>query len=217
MSELFIKSSDGFQVNKFDVQKGELEAVVTSFKNYDVVNDRIFPGALDKFLKQFDGGLQMLYQHSKNEIIGQWNSFEIRGDLVIGKGEIYPEVSRGRDAIALISRGMIGSTSIGFRAGDYQGNDKGGFDFKEIDLVEVSLVKTPANPKAAITSAKNEDGTLNVKNLEKLLREAGLSRKESKELINGGACELREAIRNELHKDNLLAKLKSEIGGITNV
>ena len=56
-----------------------------------------------------------------------------------------------------------------------------------------------------------------MKNLERLLREAGLSRKESKELLNGGACELREAIRNELQKDNLLAKLKSEIGGITNV
>lgn len=83
MSEIFTKASDGFQMNKFDVQKGELEAVITSFNNLDVVNDRILPGALDKYLKQFDGGLQMLYQHDKNEIIGEWTKIDIRGDLVV--------------------------------------------------------------------------------------------------------------------------------------
>ena len=184
--ELIIKASDGFQVNKFDVQKGELEAVVTSFKNYDVVFDRINPGALDEFLKGFDGGLQMLYQHDKNEIVGQWNSFEIRGDLVVGKGEIFPEVSRGRDVMALISRGMIGATSIGFRAKEYEQNEKGGLDFAAIDLVEVSIVKTPANPKAQLLSAKDDDGNIDIRKLEEILRDVDLTQRERKLLLAEG-------------------------------
>ena len=210
MSEIYTKASEGFQVNKFDVQKGEIEAVVTSFKNLDVVNDRIIPGALDGFIKQFDGGLQMLYQHDKNEIIGQWNKFEIRGDLVIGKGEIFPEVSRGADAVALISRGMIGSTSIGFRASDYEKNEDGGIDFKNIELIEVSLVKSPANPKAQLISAKEDDGTINLTNLEKALRQAGLSRSESKVVVHSAKEELRQAVAIS-QKEQFLAKLKSEL------
>ena len=212
MSEIFTKeSTEGFQVNKFDVKKGEIEAVVTSFKNYDTVNDRIKTGALDDFLKEFDGGLQMLFQHDKNEIIGEWKEFEIKGDLVIGKGEIYPEVSRGADTIALISRGQIGATSIGFRAGDYQENEKGGYDFSKIELVEVSMVKRPANPKAQLISAKNDDGTIDVKSLEKLLRDAGLSRKESKALISEGVSELRDAVKAELDREKFLADLNNRL------
>ena len=219
MSDIFTKEAvTGFQVNKFDIKKGEIEAVVTSFKNYDTVNDRVKTGALDKFLKEFDGGLQMLFQHDKNEIIGEWKEFEIKGDLVIGKGEIYPEVSRGSDTIALISRGQIGATSIGFRSPDYEENEKGGFDFNEIELVEVSMVKRPANPKAQLISAKNEDGSINIKELEKLLRDAaGLSRKEAKTLLANGLPELRDAIKADQDKEKFLADLKLKLQGDSNV
>ena len=219
MSDIFTKEAvTGFQVNKFDVKKGEIEAVVTSFKNYDTVNDRVKTGALDKFLKEFDGGLQMLFQHDKNEIIGEWKEFEIKGDLVIGKGEIYPEVSRGSDTIALISRGQISATSIGFRSPDYEENEKGGFDFNEIELVEVSMVKRPANPKAQLISAKNDDGSINIRELEKLLRDAtDLSRKECKTLLSGGLPDLRDAVKTELEDSELLAQLKLELQETFNV
>ena len=213
-NEVIIKeSSADFRVNRFDVKKGEIEAVVTSFKNYDVVNDKINAGALDDFIKNFEGGLQMLYSHDQKEIIGEWNSFEIKGDLVIGKGEIYPEVSRGADTIALMSRGQIGATSIGFKASEYNQNEKGGYDFDKIELVEVSMVKRPANPKAQVISAKNDDGSINVKELEKLLRDAGLSRKESKTVISGGMPELRDAIKAELDNKDFLVQLEMAIRG----
>ena len=186
MSEIITKSFDGLQINKFDVQEGKLSAVVTSFKNYDNVNDVIEPGALDKYLKQFDGPLQMLWQHDKNEIIGEWTKFEIRGDKVIGTGEIYPEVGRGADAMALISRGMIGATSIGFRTTDYEANDEGGINFKEIQLVEVSLVQSPANPKAQIISAKDDNGQIDIRKLEMILRDVDLTQRERKLLMAEG-------------------------------
>ena len=134
----------------------------------------------------------------------------MRGDLVIGKGEIFPDVSRGSDAISLIRRGMIGATSIGFRGKEYEGNKKGGYDFKEIELVEVSLVKSPANPKAQITAAKNDDGSINIRNLEKALREAGLSRNEVQLVLSGKARELRDALRVKTLKDTLADKLNSD-------
>ena len=214
MIEIHTKDTDGFQFQKFDVTEGKITAVVTSFKNYDSVNDVIKPGALDEFLKEFSGGLPMLYQHEKNEIIGQWDKLSIRGDNVIGEGQIYPEVSKGADTMALISRGMIGATSIGFRSTDFEKNDEGGLDFNKIDLVEISMVRSPANPKAQLLSAKDEDGSLNITNLEKALRDAGLSRKEAKTLLSSGASELRDAIKAELDRESFMHKLKSELRGI---
>ena len=211
-SDVIIKQSEYFEAQSLDVKKGELEAVVTSFKNYDAVNDVILEDALDSYLEKFQGGLPMLWQHEKNEIIGVWTKLRIDGDKVIGSGQIFPEVSRGSDAMALISRGMVGATSIGFRAREYEQNDQGGLTFKEIDLVEISLVRTPANPKAQIISAKEDDGTVNIRKLEKALRDAGLSRKESKALLSEGQTGLRDAVQEELDTQDLLNRLKLELG-----
>ena len=200
---IYTKASDGFQLNKLDVKEGLVEAVITSFKNFDTVNDVIETGALDGFLKQFKGGLPMLFQHDKNEIIGQWDKITIKGDLVIGNGQLYPEVTRGSDTMALISRGMIGATSIGFKASDYEQNDQGGINFKEIELVEVSMVQRPANEKARLLSAKNEDGSLNIRNLENALRDVGLSQKQSKILISAAQQELRDVLAKESDVDRL--------------
>ena len=106
------KQSPELLPRKFDVQKGELEAVVTSFGNLDDVNDRILRGALDNYLeKGFDGKLPMLKNHDKNLIIGEWNKLYIEDDLVIAQGQIYPDVTAGSDVMALINRGMIGAKS----------------------------------------------------------------------------------------------------------
>ena len=208
--EITKESLSGFKLSRLDVQKGEIEAVITSFSNYDKVYDRIMPGALDRFIKGFNGSLPMLFQHSKVDPVGEWTDIKIKGDLVVATGQIFPEVSKGADAMALISRGMIGSTSIGFKTTDYDMNDKGGVDFKEIELFETSLVLTPSNKKAQILSAKNEDGTLNLKNLERALSESGLSRTEAQLVLTGKARELRESLRRESVKNELIAKLKSD-------
>ena len=208
--EITKESLSGFKLSRLDVQKGEIEAVITSFSNYDKVYDRIMPGALDRFIKGFNGSLPMLFQHSKVDPVGEWTDIKIKGDLVVATGQIFPEVSKGADAMALISRGMIGSTSIGFKTTDYEMNDKGGVDFKEIELFETSLVLTPSNKKAQILSAKNEDGTLNLKNLERALSESGLSRTEAQLVLTGKARELRESLRRESVKNELIAKLKSD-------
>ena len=215
MSETIIKMTTDLELQKFDGEVGKLTAYVTTFGNTDKVGDIIAPGALDKFLKEFEETKQrlpMLWQHDKNELIGEWTAFEINSRGVKGTGEIFTEVSRGNDVRNLIKRGAVGSVSIGFTSKQAETLENGGRLFKEIRLVETSVVINPANPRAKITSAKNEDGSVNVTNLEKILRDAGLSRKESKTLLSSGGSDLRDAVKEELKKIDFLQQLKSELG-----
>ena len=210
--ELITKSSETpLEIHKFDGDEGKLVAYVTTFNNSDVVGDIMAPGSLDKFVKEFnetEKQLPMLWQHDKNELIGEWTKFEINSRGVKGYGEIFTDVTRGNDVRNLIRRGAVGSVSVGFRSKNYEQLDNGGRLFKEIELVETSVVVNPANPKARIVSAKNEDASINIRNLEKALREAGLSRTESQLVLTGKARELRDALRKEAVKKELIAKLK---------
>ena len=210
--ELITKSSETpLEIQKFDGDEGRIVAYVTTFNNSDVVGDIMAPGSLDKFVDEFNQTnkqLPMLWQHNNNELIGEWTKFEINSRGVKGYGEIFTDVTRGNDVRNLIKRGAVGSVSVGFRNKNYEQIEGGGRLFKEIELVETSVVVNPANPKARIVSAKNEDGSINIRNLEKALRDAGLSRKESQLVLSGKARELRDALRRESAKNELIAKLK---------
>ena len=110
---------------------------------------------------------------------------EVKGDLVL-------EVQQAREALGLMKAGAVDALSIGFRV------PKGGAVFdkrtgvrrlKEIQLLEVSLVTFPANPKARIERVKGmlDAGDLpSEREFECLLREAGLSQREAKAFMAGG-------------------------------
>ena len=212
--ELITKSSDiPFEIQKFDGDEGKLVAYVTTFNNADSVGDIMAPGSLDKFVKRFNDEekqLPMLWQHNNNELIGQWTKFEINSRGVKGYGEIFTDVTRGNDVRNLIKRGAVGSVSIGFRSKNYEELENGARLFKEIDLMETSVVINPANSRARIVSAKNEDGTINAKRLDEALRLAGLSRSERRLVLTGKARELQDALRSESVKNELIARLKSD-------
>lgn len=190
MNEIVTKSSDiPLEFHKFDGDEGKLVAYVTTFNNTDSVGDVIAPGALDKFVKRFneeEKQLPMLWNHDKNELIGEWTKFEINTRGVKGFGEIFTDVTRGNDVRNLIRRGSVGSVSIGFRSGDYESREEGGRVFKEIELVETSVVLNPANPKAKIVSAKNDDGQIDIRKLEEILRDVDLTQRERKLLLAEG-------------------------------
>ena len=119
--------------------------------------------------------------------------------------------------MALIDRGMIGATSIGFRSRDFERNEEGGFDFKEIDLMEISMVRSPANPKAQVLSAKSEDGKVDIRIVESILRDAGLSRKEARALLSDGKSALCDAVTEEIVKEQMVKGLTELLkGGLTN-
>ena len=72
------------------------------------------------------------------------------------KGRILTEVSRGREAVALLAAGAIDGLSIGYRTVKARKDDKGGRVLAELELWEVSLVTFPMLPEARV-AAKGDD------------------------------------------------------------
>ena len=102
-------------------------------------------------------------------------------------GEINLGVRRGLEAYNLAKQGVLTDMSIGYSVIDF-GMVKGIRELKEIELWEISLVSEPANPSAQIVQVKSsvEDvkkACENKRDIEKLLKEAGFSRKAAKFLV----------------------------------
>ena len=211
-NEMITKSVDSpLLIKKFDVEAGEIKAYVTTFGNADLVGDVMDKSSADNFVKNFNdqenASLPMLWEHKRDEIIGNWTKFEIDEKGVIGTGELYKGVSKADDVRVYLEKGAVGSVSIGFRSTDYEDLKTGGRLFKEIELFETSIVIQPANPQAQIVSAKNEDGQIDLRNLEKALRDAGLSRKEAVSFISAGKSTLRDVAEDEQKSEDVLAQL----------
>lgn len=212
---MIIKMSSEFELQKFDGEGGKIEAYVSTFGNADKVGDIMDTGAFDDFVKQFDEDdkqLPMLFQHSQLNVVGAWTKFVVDDKGLKGYGTIFTETSGGADALSLIKRGLIDSTSIGFRSDKFENLDDGGRLFKRVYLVETSLVLTPANPKAKITSVKEEDGRINVRKLEGILRDVDLTQKERKLLLAGGVAELmkqRDVLDEEATKQTFIERVKN--------
>ena len=63
----------------------------------------------------------------------------------------------------------------------------------EVELHELSLVTIPANAAAIVGAVKDAEGNPNIRELEAVLREAGLSRREAKAFLAEGFKALRPA------------------------
>lgn len=195
-----------------------VEGYITTYGNPDIVGDVIQQGALDDFIDRFNAGevqLRMLFQHNRASIIGQWT--ELRSDDfgVYAVGEIFEDVTLGADIATLVRRGILDSFSIGFTFDEngFEIRRDGGRLFTKIDLFETSIVDVPANPRAQITDVKMDDNSIDLVKLEKLLRDAGCSRKESKVIVHAAKPDLRkaeEAEQKEQFLTNLLNKLNKE-------
>lgn len=120
----------------------------------------------------------MFLSHNQEEPVGVWTSMveDNHGLLMTGK---ISNTARGKDAKILLADGAF-SFSIGFRIAEGGSRQVGDIRYisKISILAEVSLVSIPANPKAKLIS----DGK---RNFEKVLRDAGNSRKEARRIASG--------------------------------
>lgn len=125
--------------------------------------------------------------------IGIWTDMAEDGTGLKVSGKLA-DTQRGRDIYTLLKmqpRPAITGLSIGYIAKDWSPRSKPEDPrrtLKKIDLIETSLVTFPANPKARISSVKS---AVTEREIEAVLREAGLSRAEAKALIAGGFKSLR--------------------------
>lgn len=182
-----------YEVGKFDIQ-AEIKAVkdqeedgvftgyASIFGNTDLGNDVVLEGAFTKSIARRGAkGVKMLYQHDAKQPIGVYDEIieDNRGLKV--KGRLALGTQRGREVYELMKMGAIDGLSIGYRV------DNKGFDYdekgkrrllKSVDLMEISAVTFPMNPKARVQAVKSDR---TVREWEQFLRdEGGLSRSEAK-------------------------------------
>lgn len=137
-----------------------IEGYASLFGQADKGGDVVRKGAYAKSLNRMataGGKVRMLWQHDPASPIGVWE--EIREDdrgLWV-KGRLLGEVSRAREAAALIAAGALDGLSIGYRTISAERDQKGQRVLTEIELWEVSLVTFPMLPSARLVHGKGEE------------------------------------------------------------
>ena len=192
--------------NSSGLEENSIKAIITTFGNKDAVGDIMQNCCLDKFISKFNnnetGIIKMLFNHDRKEILGKWTKFEVQGDNVIGFGK-FSEVNRAKDVKTLINDGILKSVSIGFKAIEFDYRDDKDYEerpinFKEIEILETSIVDAPANPKADILETKS----LDPRGFEINLREFGFSRNVSKRIVKFAKDILKNSEQREVVEDN---------------
>ena len=162
--------------------KGMFEGYASIFGNKDLGNDVIEKGAFMRSLRRKGAKkIKMLYQHDTKEPIGVFDKvMEDQNGLYV-KGRLAMGTQKGKEVYELMKMGAIDGLSVGYRV-DSKGqsyDDKRKYRvLKEVDLMEISAVTFPMNPRARIQAVKSD---MTVREWEHKLREVGnLSHSESK-------------------------------------
>jgi len=154
---------------------GTFEGYGSIFGNKDLGNDVIRKGAFANTLKsKKPKSIKLLYQHKTDEPIGVFDSITEDSKGLYVKGRLAMGTQKGREVFELMKMGALDSMSIGYRlsAEDYKYDPKERKRIiKSVDLMEISLVTFPMNPKAKITKVKLAE--MNVREIEEHLRDAG--------------------------------------------
>lgn len=129
-----------------------LEGYAALFGVRDLTGDVIRAGAFRVSLMRRGGALPMLVQHERRLAAGGWTDVREDARGLFVRGEVRGDLPGAARAKRMIEGGVDG-LSIGFipvvahRSGD-------GRILEEIDLLEVSIVTQPMQPKARLTLAR---------------------------------------------------------------
>jgi len=208
---------------KFDIKamddsddKGEFSGYGSIFGNKDLGNDVVVEGAFAKSIgRKGAKAVKMLYQHRADEPIGVFDEIiEDRRGLKV-KGRLAMGTQRGREVYELMKMGAIDGLSIGYRVEPkgYDYDDKGKRRYlKSVDLMEISAVTFPMNPKARVSAVKSDR---TVREWEEVLRDAAeLSRSEAKVAASAVAKALEQ---RDAGDQEMPSELVSELDRLTNI
>ena len=166
-----------------DKGSGEFEGYGSIFGNTDLGNDVIQKGAFKRSLRKRPANkVKLLYQHKTDMPIGVFDEIKEDDQGLFVKGRLALQTQAGKEAYELMKMGALDGLSIGFKV------DPKGYNYErrtkrrvidEVDLMEVSLVTFPMNPKAMVRSVKGQD--ISIREWENGLRDAfSISRSEAK-------------------------------------
>ena len=184
---------------------GKIEARVTTWGAREGADGRKFnyqPEGFAEWAGTFaEAGkpLPMFLNHNDMGMpIGEWNTVTFDDEGMCMEGRLYLNTVGGSDAYTVMkeSPDMFGGVSVGTYAEEYQwvkedgtpmtvGSDDpyedGFFQITKGGLREVSVVMYPNNQEAQVTKLEcfDAEGNPNPRQIEKVLREAGLSKKDA--------------------------------------
>ena len=194
-----------------DEDKGEFTGYASVFGNVDLGGDIVERGAFQKSLRRKGyRKVKMLYQHDTKQPIGVFDMIKEDDNGLFVKGRLAMQTQKGREVYELMKMGAIDGLSVGYRvdAKGYSYDDKKRKrKLKEVDLMEISAVTFPMNPKANLVSVKSDK---TIREWETFLREeGGLSRSESKMGANALTKALNQREVGDEQKNNLVASLRN--------
>lgn len=183
---------------------GKLEARVTTWGAREGADGRKFnyqPEGFAQWADEFaDAGkpLPMFLNHNDlGKPIGEWTEFAFDDEGMTASGRLFMNTTDGRDIYNILKESpmLMGGVSVGAYADeamfvnangeefnpDTMGDDEAYFQITKGGLREVSVVMYPNNPEANINKLEcfDDKGSLNPRVLEKLLREAGVTKKDA--------------------------------------
>jgi len=124
------------------------------FDRPDRGGDVVRAGAFARSLKRGSGSVPLLWQHETARPIGRIDYLreDRRGLRVIAR---LSRSGAGREAAALLKEGAVSGLSFGYRVREAQGTAPR--ELIDVDLVEVSLVTLPMQPKARVHAVEGSD------------------------------------------------------------
>ena len=170
-------------LNEDEEDDGIFEGYGSIFNNTDLGNDVIVNGAFTKSIKRTGAkGVKLLYQHKTDMPIGVYESIEEDEKGLKVRGRLAMKTQAGRETYELMKMGALDGLSIGFRTspkGQSYDPKKKVRKISEVELMEISVVTFPMNPKATVQTVKGQE--LSIREWESGLRDAfNLSRSEAK-------------------------------------
>lgn len=162
---------------------GQFHGYGSVFGVMDAYDEIVVPGAFIESLAEQKavGRLPaMLWQHRSAEPLGVYTTMEEDHLGLKVEGQLAMNTVRGAEAHSLMKMGALSGLSIGYIPRDESYDRVTGINtLKKVKLMEVSIVTFPANDAARVQGVKTIEVIESIRDAEKYLRDAGLSRKEA--------------------------------------
>jgi HK97 family phage prohead protease len=175
---------------------GRFSGYGSVFGVVDSYGEVVAPGAFATSLAELNAkgrSLPALWQHRGAEPIGNWDMATLKEDAhgLHGEGVLWlEEAPYARIAHRGMKARAITGLSIGYYERDSARDDKTGIrTLKQLELVEISIVTSPANDEARLdqVKAKVAHGSLpTLREFEELLREQGFSKSRATMIASHG-------------------------------
>lgn len=205
-----------FEIKEHDDKSRTFAGYAAVFGNVDQGRDLIKQGAFAESLLKWQGKgklPKLLWQHDPRRVIGTWTELKEDEYGLFGRGKLTEGVQDADEAYALLKDGAVEGLSIGYKTTEDEWDpDTQVRKLIKLDIMEASIVTFAMNESASVTAVKNFRQELEacqtISDAEKFLREAGHSRKESRDFLH---C-VKSIVQREAGNDSMNNLLQSMQG-----